>query len=87
MMLKLNVKSFFPVTVLAACVAIAAPNPVRANCAGFVRPPEIVNPEVKQRAIQLKNDANQFLGQKLLDVIVLNGRSVCGGWSIGVGAV
>jgi hypothetical protein len=62
-------KAYFPVFLLAACVTITVPNPAQANCPGFVRPPEIVNPEVKQRALQLKNDSNQVFWQKMLDVI------------------
>lgn len=81
MMLKLNARlhllrfvqkiagqSLLPVVLLASCVTIAA-HPAQANCAGYGRPPEEVNLEVKQRANQLKNDPNQFFGQKMLDVI------------------
>ncbi|MBW4443347.1 MAG: hypothetical protein KME10_19315 [Plectolyngbya sp. WJT66-NPBG17] len=68
-MLKLKARFFLPVIIAATCVTIAAPDSAQANCAGFVRPPEIVNPEVKQRAIQLKTDPNQFFGKKMLDTI------------------
>jgi len=59
---------FLPVIVAASCVAIAS-HPVQVNCAGYGRPPEQVNLEVRQRANQLKNDPNEFFGQKMLDVI------------------
>jgi hypothetical protein len=64
----LKVQSFLPVLVFAAGIALS-PHPAQANCAGFVRPPEMVNPDVKQRALQLKNDPNAFSGKKMLDVV------------------
>lgn len=60
---------FLPVIVAASCVAVASPEPAYANCAGFGRPPEQVNLEVRQRVNQLKNNPNEFFGQKMLDVI------------------
>ncbi|MDZ8090133.1 MAG: hypothetical protein RMY16_31945 [Nostoc sp. DedQUE12b] len=61
--------SLFPVVLLAAYVGIGT-DPAQANCPHFGRPPEQVNPEVQQRANQLKNDPNQFFGKKILDTII-----------------
>lgn len=60
---------FLPVIVAASCVTMASPDPAQANCAGYGRPPEQVNLEVRQRANQLKNDTNEFFGQKMIDVV------------------
>lgn len=68
-MLKFKAQVFLPVIVLASCVTIAS-HPAQANCAGFARPPEEVNAEVKKRANNLKNDRNQFFGKPMLAVIV-----------------
>lgn len=72
-MLKLKVRShllhsLFPVVLLTAYIGIGT-HPAQANCPGFARPSEQVNPEVQQRANQLKNDPNQFFGKKMLDAI------------------
>jgi hypothetical protein len=67
-MLKLKIRAFLPVIVLASCVTIAV-RPAQANCPGFGRPTEQFNLQVRQRANQLKNDPNQFFGRKVLDVI------------------
>jgi hypothetical protein len=72
-MLKLKMRkhllhSLFPVVLLAAYVGVGS-HPAQANCPGFGREPEQVNLEVQQRANQLKNDPNQFFGNKMLDAI------------------
>ncbi|MBE8992488.1 hypothetical protein [Nostoc sp. LEGE 12450] len=67
-MRKHILNSLFPVVLLAAYIGIGT-HPAQANCPGFSREPEQLNPEVQQRANQLKNDPNQFFGKKILDTI------------------
>ncbi len=58
-----------PIIVVASCVTFASPDPAQANCAGFGRPPEQVNAEVRQRVNQLKTNSSEFFGQKMLGVM------------------
>ncbi|MBD2200873.1 MULTISPECIES: hypothetical protein [Calothrix] len=61
-------RAFLPTIIIASCVTMAS-HPVQAYCPGSGRPLEQVNSQVKQRAIQLKNDPNQFFGKKMLATI------------------
>jgi hypothetical protein len=72
-MFKLKVRShllrsFLPTIIIAACVTIAS-HPAQAYCPAYGRPLAQLNSQVKQRAIQLKNDPNQFFGKKMLAMI------------------